>query len=82
MYIVNHNLNKEIPGVGDVLGMGDAMLVPDREAVGRTNAESGEGSIGAQVGVCEGLWARRPNVVLVDFVDEKVGEVQRRLNGW
>ncbi|KAI4182560.1 MAG: hypothetical protein L6R41_005910 [Letrouitia leprolyta] len=80
MYIVNHYLDKEIPAVGKLLG-GDAVLVPDREAVGKTNKGEGKGSIGAQAELCAGMWGRRPNVLLLDFVDERVGEVQRKLNG-
>lgn len=69
---MNHFLDVKIFGI----------LVPDRDRAGQTNAASGEGSIGAQSALCEGLYGRGPNVVLVDFVDQ--GEVllaERMLNG-
>lgn len=72
MYIVNHFLDVEIFGI----------LIPDRERADQTNAATGQGSIGAQSALCEGLYGRDPNVVLVDFVDQ--GEVllaERSLNG-
>ncbi|KAI4117022.1 MAG: hypothetical protein LQ338_007624, partial [Usnochroma carphineum] len=74
MYIVNHYLDQKVMGgiMGDV-------LVPDRDAAGKTNAEE---SIGVQVGVCEGLYRRKPNVVLLDFVGKGVDEVQKILNGF
>lgn len=72
MYIVNHFLNVEILGI----------KVPDRIRAARTNAVRGNGSIGAQAELCEGLHGRGPNVVLVDFVDQgEVIEAQRMLNG-
>jgi len=72
MYIVNHFLDVEIFGI----------LIPDRDKADQTNAATGKGSIGAQSALCEGLYGRDPNVVLVDFVDQ--GEVmlaERMLNG-
>ena len=60
MYIVNHFLDKSVFG----------MLIPDDEADGTTNAAMGPGSIGAQVGVCEGLYHMAPKAVLVDFFDK------------
>ncbi|KAL8849406.1 MAG: hypothetical protein Q9221_005644 [Calogaya cf. arnoldii] len=64
-------------------GLGGDILVPDREKAGETNARAGgKGSIGAQVEKCEGLYGRRPGVVLLDFVDVGEGvEAQRMLNG-
>ncbi|KAL8878548.1 MAG: hypothetical protein Q9192_008427 [Flavoplaca navasiana] len=64
-------------------GLGDEILVPFREKAKETNAKGGgEGSIGKQVEKCEGLYGRRPGVVLLDFVDEGEGvEAQRVLNG-
>ena len=64
-------------------GLGDEILVPFREKAEETNAKGGgEGSIGTQVEKCEGLYGRRPGVVLLDFVDEGEGvEAQRGLNG-
>ncbi|KAJ9400711.1 hypothetical protein DTO282F9_2279 [Paecilomyces variotii] len=73
MYIVNHFLDVDILGV----------LVPDRVAAPTTNAVSGNGSIGAQASLCEGLYGRVPNFVLVDFTDQ--GDVlgaQESLNGF
>ncbi|KAJ9318269.1 hypothetical protein DTO271D3_1526 [Paecilomyces variotii] len=73
MYIVNHFLDVDILGV----------LVPDRVAAPTTNAVSGNGSIGAQAALCEGLYGRVPNFVLVDFTDQ--GDVlgaQESLNGF
>lgn len=65
-------------------GLGDDILVPDREKAKETNAKGGgKGSIGAQVGKCEGLYGRMPNVVLLDFVEEGQGvAAQRVLNGF
>lgn len=70
MYIVNHFLDT------DVLGMD----LPDRRDVGNTNAW---GSLGVQVGVCEGLYGgRKPKGVLVDYFERgNVWEVQDWLNG-
>ncbi|KAL8707940.1 MAG: hypothetical protein Q9220_007083 [cf. Caloplaca sp. 1 TL-2023] len=72
MYIVNHYLDKKL---------GDDMLVPDREAVETVN---GEESIGAQVALCEGMYGRKPNVVMLDFVGtgDGVQKVQGELNGY
>lgn len=73
MYIVNHFLDVDIFGV----------KIPDRAAAGTTNAATGEGSIGAQAGVCEALYSRAPNVVLLDFVDQGSAiEAQNDLNGF
>lgn len=73
MYIVNHFLDVDIFGV----------KIPDRSAAGKTNAATGEGSIGAQAGVCEALYNRAPNVVLLDFVDQGSAiEAQNDLNGF
>ncbi|PGH16026.1 hypothetical protein AJ79_02006 [Helicocarpus griseus UAMH5409] len=65
MYIVNHYLDIEKMGV----------LIPDRLAAPRTNAPTGKGSIGAQVDLCTALHGRKPNVVLVDFLNQ--GDVFR-----
>ncbi|KAI4269114.1 MAG: hypothetical protein LQ337_007476 [Flavoplaca oasis] len=64
-------------------GLGDEIVVPFLEKAEETNAKGGgEGSIGTQVEKCEGLYGRRPGVVLLDFVDEGEGvEAQRVLNG-
>ena len=69
---MNHFLDVEIFGI----------KVPDRERAPQTNAATGTGSIGAQSKVCEGLYGRDPNVVLVDFVDQgDVLAAERMLNG-
>jgi hypothetical protein len=60
MYIVNHFLDLDILGI----------LVPDVGEAGRTNAATGPGSIGAQSALCESLYGRPPNFVLVDFTDQ------------
>ena len=59
MYIVNHFLDVDIFGI----------LVPDVSKAPQTNSASGKGSIGAQVGLCEGLYQRAPKGVLLDYVD-------------
>ena len=65
--------------LGGLFGRGiPEILVPDRDAAPTTN---GEESVGAQVGICEGLYGRKPNVVLLDFLDKGVDEVQKGLNG-
>ncbi|RAL08181.1 uncharacterized protein BO97DRAFT_437841 [Aspergillus homomorphus CBS 101889] len=60
MYIVNHFLDVDILGI----------LIPDREHAAETNAVSGESSIGAQADLCLSLHGRRPNFILLDFVDQ------------
>ncbi|PYI03627.1 PLC-like phosphodiesterase [Aspergillus sclerotiicarbonarius CBS 121057] len=72
MYIVNHFLDVDILGI----------LIPDRERAPETNAVSGSGSIGAQSDLCESMYDRLPNFLLLDFVDQ--GEpiaAQSALNG-
>ncbi|KAJ1711220.1 hypothetical protein COH20_000392 [Aspergillus flavus] len=72
MYIVNHFLDVNVLGV----------LVPDRIRAPKTNAVSGNGSIGAQSELCRSLYKRLPNVVLADFVDQgEVMKAQNALNG-
>jgi len=57
--------------------------VPARDKAGRTNAATGKGSIGAQASLCEGLYGRAPNVVLVDFVDKgETIKAQNNINGF
>lgn len=69
---MNHFLDKEVLGV----------LIPDRLHAAKTNAASGDGSIGAQSELCESLYHRLPNVVLADFVDQgEVMAAQDKLNG-
>lgn len=73
MYIVNHFLDVDIFGI----------KVPDRDDAAKTNAATGEGSIGAQASECEALYHRTPNVVLADFVDKgNVIGAQDDLNGF
>ncbi|PYH50051.1 uncharacterized protein BP01DRAFT_412863 [Aspergillus saccharolyticus JOP 1030-1] len=60
MYIVNHFLDIDILGI----------LIPDRDRAAETNAEAGDGSIGAQADLCLSIYGRLPNVILVDFVDQ------------
>ena len=74
MYIVNHFLDVKL--FGDV-------LVPDRNDAAKTNAATGAGSIGAQVGLCQGLYGRNPIGILVDFFDKgNVFKAQDTLNGF
>lgn len=63
MYIVNHFLDISIFGID----------IPDTAADAITNAATGSGSIGAQAGICEGLYGYAPKGVLVDNYD--VGDV-------
>lgn len=72
MYIVNHFLDLDILGI----------KVPDRDHASRTNAASGDGSIGAQSELCQKQHGQLPNVVLLDFIDQ--GEAmlaEQMLNG-
>ena len=57
---MNHFLDVSIFGID----------VPDELAAVKTNSPTGSGSIGAQVGICVGLYGRYPNVVLVDYFDQ------------
>ncbi|KAL8809540.1 MAG: hypothetical protein Q9200_003328 [Gallowayella weberi] len=99
MYVVNHYLDKKISAnevldkdiLDDVRipkglfgrGLLDDVLVPDREAAPKTNAVGGKGSIGAQADLCQGLYNRKPNVLLLDFVDTGEGvKAQTVLNGF
>ena len=73
MYIVNHFLDLSIAGID----------IPDDSADNTTNAVSGVGSIGAQVGICQGLYGRAPVGVLVDYFDRgDVFAAQDALNGF
>ncbi|KAM5441890.1 hypothetical protein MferCBS31731_003152 [Microsporum ferrugineum] len=72
MYLVNHTLNVNILGI----------FLPDRFKAGRTNAAVGQGSIGAQVDLCNSIYHRKPNVVLLDFITEgDVLKAERTMNG-
>ena len=56
--------------------------MPDNGADETTNAATGTGSIGAQVGLCEGLYGRAPKGVLVDYFEKgMVFVAQASLNG-
>lgn len=72
MYLVNHTLNVNVFGI----------FLPDRFKAGRTNAAVGQGSIGAQVDLCNSIYHRKPNVVLLDFITEgDVLKAERTMNG-
>jgi hypothetical protein len=72
MYIVNHFLDTDIFGID----------IPNRGAAATTNADQGTGSIGAQASLCEGLYGRAPNVVLIDWSGTGQGmKAQGELNG-
>jgi len=74
MYIVNHFLDTNFLNTG--------ILIPDNFADAETNAATGNGSIGAQADLCESLYGRPPNVVLVDMFDRgDVFTAQNNLNG-
>lgn len=64
MYIVNHFLDLDILGID----------IPDNGADATTNAATGTGSIGAQAALCESLYGRPPNFVLIDYAN--VGQWQ------
>ncbi|KAK6443492.1 hypothetical protein LTR95_000319 [Oleoguttula sp. CCFEE 5521] len=73
MYIVNHFLDKT--------ALWTSVLVPDNAADYKTTAATGKGSIGSQAALCEKVYGRRPNVVLVDMYDRgDVFTAQRALN--
>ena len=56
--------------------------MPDDAADYTTNAATGSGSIGAQVGLCEGIYGRAPKGVLVDYFDKgDVFTAERSING-
>lgn len=57
--IVNHMLHVDIFGIE----------IPDRANMARTNAATGDGSIGSQVALCKAKWGTKPRLVLVDFFD-------------
>ena len=72
MYIVNHFLDLDIFGI----------LIPDDAADEQTNAATGSGSFGSQVGLCEGLYGYNPKGVLVDYFDRgNVFVAQNTMNG-
>nr|POE47677.1 pi-plc x domain-containing protein 1 [Quercus suber] len=72
MYIVNHFLDKDILSID----------IPDNADDFKTNAATGNGSIGAQADLCTSLYGRVPNFVLVDMFDRgDVFTAQNTLNG-
>lgn len=74
MYIMNHFLQDEV--LPDV-------FIPAVDENHETNAATGEGSIGAQVKLCEEKWGRKPNFVLVDqFQRGDVWAAQAAVNGF
>ncbi|KAI9727037.1 MAG: hypothetical protein M1834_008563 [Cirrosporium novae-zelandiae] len=69
MYIVNHFLDIDILGI----------YIPYELVAGTTNSVA---SIEAQATICEGLYNRNPNVVLLDYVDMGKGLVaEADMNG-
>ena len=73
MYIVNHFLDTK---------MWAGIEIPDRKDVAKTNAMTGDGSVGAQVNLCSELWGVRPWGVLVDYFEKgQVIRLQNQLNG-
>ncbi|KAG5656317.1 hypothetical protein KAF25_004593 [Fusarium avenaceum] len=69
MGIMNHMLNYDVLGI----------VIPNQVDAKETNSAE---SIQSQVDLCEGNWSRRPNVILLDWVN--VGDavdVQLSLNG-
>ncbi|KAM0285740.1 hypothetical protein ACHAO9_008596 [Fusarium lateritium] len=69
MGIMNHMLNHDVLGI----------VIPNQADAEDTNSAE---SIQSQVDLCEGNWSRRPNVILLDWVN--VGDaidVQLSLNG-
>jgi hypothetical protein len=72
MYIVNHFLDDDIFGI----------LIPDYLAAATTNAATGTGSIGSQASLCESIYGRPPNFVLLDFANKGDAlTAQNNLNG-
>lgn len=75
MIIVNHNLNLKL--------FNSDVLVPNVLMIDRTNARTGQGSIGDHVSRCSAIYGRRINSVLIDYVDK--GDpwgAERDMNGF
>ena len=71
MSIVNHFLAVEVFGI----------KIPDRLSAPRTNAATGDRSIGSQADLCTSTYGRQPNFILADFIDKgEVMEAQDLLN--
>lgn len=72
LYLLNHTLNVDVLGV----------IIPDRLNAPKTNAATGEGSIGEQAALCDSIYSRKPNVVLLDYINKgEVFKAQNKLNG-
>ncbi|KAL1406565.1 hypothetical protein Q8F55_008271 [Vanrija albida] len=63
MYMINHFLDTTMSILGNVA------FIPDKDKLNETNAASGPGSIGFHVGNCVMLYARNPNIILLDYYD-------------
>jgi hypothetical protein len=61
MYMLNHNLNVQLPF------QGMDILVPAYGLLDQINAVSGNASLGLNVQDCEQMWGRPPNWLLVDY---------------
>ncbi|KAI1938734.1 hypothetical protein LOZ12_004055 [Ophidiomyces ophidiicola] len=73
LYLLNHTLNVDVFGV----------IIPDRLKAPKTNAARGEGSIGAHIDLCNSIYNRKPNVVLLDYINHgQVMKAQDQLNGF
>ena len=59
MNLVNHYLDVKIPFTD--------ITIPDRLRLDKTNAVSGEGSLGAHADLCKSMYGRNPNVLLINF---------------
>ncbi|KAF2222264.1 PLC-like phosphodiesterase [Elsinoe ampelina] len=72
MMLMNHFLGIDLFGI----------RVPDRLAAPKTNAASGEGSLGDQATLCKEIHGHFPQVGMVDWFDQgDVFTVQRLMNG-
>lgn len=61
VYMLNHNLNIQIPLFGQ------EVLIPAYTLLDEVNAVSGNGSLGLNVNNCAAMWGRPPNWLLVDY---------------
>lgn len=72
MYLVNHLLQVEFLG----------MYIPNRMDAANTNAATGDGSIGAQVKLCNSTYDRKPQVVLLDYLNRgEAIKAENTING-
>ena len=74
MNLVNHYLDVKIPFTD--------ITIPDRQKLDKTNAMTGEGSLGAHADLCRSQHGRNPNVLLINFFGkgDAIG-AQKRING-